>query len=202
MHRSRWFCLSLYHIPKPQASLATMLWEQGDRSISTILSQGWLDPRLLISVLFSFFAFQIVYFWFPTRHLFSTGWAKENQGFSILSWTTTSFGSDRGFDQVLWVGCGPSSSDWMSGMFHSSVRASHTKGRCNTTQQGNALAKSERSSMVNKLNSEESHLNRSVNPGYEIPSSPLASSGILGLFLRVLNVGLTHCLDKPESQGP
>lgn len=61
-------------------------------------------------------------FRFPSVHdmlLISTGWAKEDGGFCILSWTPAGFGSGRWFDQVLWVGGGPSSSLWMSGMFPS-----------------------------------------------------------------------------------
>lgn len=123
-----WFCLCIYIyiyiiFLKQQISLATVLWEQRNRSVFPpfqTLCAGWsvapyLCPVFLLRLVDGFW----FTFWFPTRHLVSTEWAKEDQGFSILSRTTTSFGHDGGFDQVLWVGCGPGSSHWMSGMFHS-----------------------------------------------------------------------------------
>lgn len=96
-------------------------------------------------------------FRFPTRHLVSTEWAKDDQRFSILSWTTPSFSCDGEFDQVVWVGHGPGSSHWMSGMLFSitCVGTFHMKGRYNITKVGDAVAKLEKWVMVKEFDLEK-----------------------------------------------
>lgn len=178
----RWFCVCVYHVCKPTSIFSHHSLETGQEiHVST------LPVSVLAGSLAPFFCpvsrvhlLRWFTFWFPTRHLVSTEWAKEDQGFHILSRTTASFGHVGRFDQVLWVGHGPGSSHWMSGMGHSKCGNSSAKDRHNITKIGDAVAKVETWPLVKEPDSEESSQNCGINLCCGNPSNFSVFSGVLG----------------------
>lgn len=170
---------------KPANIFTTILWEQGNRSMypPQTLRAGWICGSLSLSCFPSSLGKRFT-LWFPTRHLVSTEWDKEDQGFSVLSWTAPSIGCDGGFGQVLWVGRRPGSSHWLSGMSCSitSFGVFHMKGRHDITKVGDAVTEFKKWFMVKESDCGKSSLNQSTDLCYEIPSSPSAFSGILDCF--------------------
>lgn len=200
-------CVCVYHILylNQQISLATILWEQGNRLMylpSQSLHAGWIHSSLSLSCFPSSLGRWFT-FWFPTRHLVSTEWAREDQGFSLLRRPTTSFGHDGGFDQVLWVGCGPGSSHRMSGMFHSKCWDISTKGRHSITKVADTVAKLENWSVGKEFDS-GGKLPKSVSKAVLRDSKQrLSIFRNLGLWsLGSWMLKLTHTLEKARTQGP
>lgn len=168
---------------KQQISLATVLWEQRNRSVFPpfqTLHAGWsvapyLCPVFLLRLVDGFwFTFDFQQgIWFPQnepkRTKDSAFSAELQQALAMMEDLIKS--CELAVDLAAVTGC-PVCSIASIGTFH-------TKGRCSITKVGDAMAKLEKWSVVRESDAGESSLNRSANPCYEIPSSPSAFLGIL-----------------------